>query len=338
MSETPNQPERPSLDPAVEAQLQEYLAERQREYDGALSRLESSDIEPAARAAYESTLEEASALPINEVAWPCSDPRWKIHLAQQYGETLLSRRADIDPCSQQRWNSAQGGNPSRLVSRNGVPSPTPTLFEIDRYALAALYAFKLWRANPEPEGSFGAFLQDAVRLRSRLLAGAQCCVAYGWLSREAFRHFGGGVTPEGVGCDLLLLAGVLQSLPQDHKGRRLVEPLDLLEATVIAGHLLRSGISKGGPQLWEPLVVYARAHTLADDASFHAELVLSELHNRERDPAEAGEWKPACLFCSGVIDRQRHERAQEWPEQAQRRAEFVSVAMTSALRRTVVEN
>lgn len=319
MSESPSQPTRWMLDPEIEAQLKEYQAERQREYDGALGKLESSDIEPAARAAYESTLDEAFALLLNDVAWPCSDPRWKLHRAMQYGETLVSRRADLDPFL------------------NILP-PSSTLFEIHRYALAALHAFKAWRANPEPEGSFGAFLQDAVRLRSRLLASAELCVAHAWLAREAFRHFGGGVTAEGVGCDLLLLAGVLERLPEERKGRALVEPLELMEARVIAGNLLQSGLSKCGPQFWEPLQVYARAYTLVDEASFQAELVLSRLHNLERDPAEAGEWKPACLFCSSAIERRRHARAQECTEDAQRRAEFVSVAMTSALRRSVVDN
>jgi len=160
-----------------------------------------------------------------------------------------------------------------------------------------------------------------------------------FIGPQDLRHYDGGITSEAVACDLSLLMSVLEDLPPELRLPKLVTPLKLMEAAVLARSLMQHAAQTNAlAHSWESWLLYARAITLVDDASFHAELVLSELHNAERDPDEELEWKPECLFCNSSTERQRHHRHSESPKAAQRRAQFVSSTMTSALRRPTVEN
>ena len=111
-----------------------------------------------------------------------------------------------------------------------------------------------------------------------------------------------------------------------------------MEAELIAHGLLRHAAGGSNPDFWQPTVLYARAFTLVDRATFHAELVLSEFHNEERDPRLEMDWKPGCLFCACSIERQRHHRHSESLQQTRERAQFVTSTMTTVLRRSVVGN
>jgi hypothetical protein len=311
--------ELPVVSEELQAQIREYQAKRDQEYDDTMRWLESAGIEPEQRAAYDATLTEMLALPVNELAWPSDDPRYRLHRAMEYGDKLMSRRTDIE---------------ARFEGR----LPPDETYAIKRYALAALHAFKEWRSNPEPEESFGKVLKDAAKLRNQLRSQAACFIVFDKMAASELEHYDGGITPEGIACDLVLLSGVLQALPPPLKEKMMATPLHLMEAAVVARGLLRYATQHTPLEFWEPTVLYARALTLVDRASFQAELVLSEFHNEERDPWEAGEWKPSCLFCTCDSDRQRHYRHNESLHAAQRRARFVSGTMTAALRRQVVEN
>jgi hypothetical protein len=313
-------PERPVISEAIQAKLREYQAEQERKYNAAMEWLEAPSIEPEQHAAYAATLDEMMAIPINEVAWPDDSPRYKLHHAIEYGETLTQRRAEVEA----RFDGRQ---------------PPVAIYSIRRYALAALHAFKVWRSNPEPEGSFGKLLKDAALLRHQLRAYAACFVLSEKMRSSELQHYDGGMTVEALACDLFLLSGVLQNLPAATKENTLVTPLHLMQATVLARALLQQATrSQTAPELWQPTVLYGRAITLVDNVSLEAERVLSEFHNEERDPWEALEWKPKCLFCRCDIERLRHSRKGESARATQRRAQFVSSTLTAALRQRVIEN
>lgn len=311
--------ELPPLSDEARARFLEYQAKQEREYNDAMAWLEGASIEPEQHAAYETTLPEMLALPLGELAWPYDDPRYRLHHAIEYGDKLTARRADVE---------------TRFAGR----LPPSSVYDIRRYALAALHAFKELRSNPEPEGSFGQVLKDAAFLRHQLRSQASCFIVFEKMPASELRYYDGGITPESIACDLFLLSGVLQDLPAAVKERMIAKPLHLMSANVVARGLLQSVSQQRTVEFWQPAVLYSRAYTLVDRASFQAELVLSEFHNEERDPWQEGEWKPSCLFCTCDSDRQRHHRHNESAQAAQRRARFVSGTMTAALRRPVVEN
>lgn len=312
--------ERPVVPEAVQARMREYEAEQKRKYQSAMDWLEGTGIEPEQHAAYAATLDEMMALPINEVAWPCERPLYKLHRAVEYGDKLTLRRDDVEV----RFEGRQ---------------PPVAIYSIRRYALAALHAFKAWRSNPEPEGAFGKILNEAAILRGQLLSQAACFVVFEKMRASELRHYDGGITLEAMACDLFLLSGVLQNLPAETKEKMLATPLHLMQATVVARALLQQATrSRTPPEFWQPTLMYARALTLVDHVSFEAERVLAEFHNEERDPWEAGEWKPTCLFCESETERLRHYRKSESAKVTQRRAQFVSSTLTAALRQRVIEN
>jgi hypothetical protein len=312
--------EGPVLPAAVQAKFEEYKAMREREYESALARLEDVSIEPQQHAAYAATLPRILALPLENVAWPCEDPRFRLHKAIEYGRTLTSKRAKIEAHFADRM-------------------PPESVFAIEQTALAALHAFKAWRASPEPDAPFSNLMKEAAKVRGQLLSVASIVVHREFIGPQDLRHYDGGITAEAVACDLSLLVSVLEDLAPELRLPKLVTPLKLMEAAVLARSLMQHAAQTNAPgPCWEPWLLYARAITLVDEASFHAELVLSELHNAERDPDEQLEWQPECLFCTNSTERQRHRRHSESPKAAQRRAQFVSSTMTSALRRPTVEN
>lgn len=310
----------PIVPEAIQAKIREYRAEQEQKYKTAMGWLESASIEPEQHSAYAATFDEMMALPLHEVAWPCDTPLYRLHHAIEYGEDLARRRGDVAA-------HFEGGQPPAAI------------YSIRRYALAALHAFKVWRGAPEPEGSFGKMLRDAAVLRGQLRAQAACFVAFEKMRASDLRYYDGGITPEALACDLFLLSGVLQNLPTAIKENMLATPLHLMQAAVVARALLQNTTrSQVPPDFWQPTVVYARALTLVDDVSLEAARVLAELHNAERDPEEAGEWKPTCLFCECKSERLRHTRKNESPRAAQSRAQFVSSTLTAALRQRVIEN
>lgn len=126
--------ELPPLSDEARARFLEYQAKQEREYNDAMAWLEGASIEPEQHAAYETTLPEMLALPLGELAWPYDDPRYRLHHAIEYGDKLTARRADVE---------------TRFAGR----LPPSSVYDIRRYALAALHAFKELRSNPEPEGS-----------------------------------------------------------------------------------------------------------------------------------------------------------------------------------------
>jgi hypothetical protein len=313
-------PERPVVSEAIQAKMREYREEQDRKYNAAMEWLEGPSIEPEQHAAYAATLDEMMAMPINEVAWPGNSPRYKLHHAMEYGDTLTQRRAEVEV----RFDGRQ---------------PPVAIYSIRRYALAALHAFKVWRSNPEPEGSFGKVLKDAAVLRGQLRSQAACFVAFEKMRASELQHYDGGMTLEAIACDLFMLSGVLQNLPAATKEKMLATPLHLMQATVVARALLQQATrSQTPPEFWQPTVLYGRALTLVDNVSFEAERVLAEFHNEERDPWEAGEWKPKCLFCECETEHLRHTRKIESAQATQRRAQFVSSTLTAALRQRVIEN
>jgi hypothetical protein len=312
------------LPAAVQAKFEEYKAMREREYESALARLEDVSIEPQQHAAYAATLPRILALPLENVAWPREDPRFRLHKAIEYGKQLTARRADID---------------ARLAERQPPDCVPETVYAIEQTALAALHAFKVWRANPEPDGVFAKLFAEAGQMRGILESITAILLRREWIGPQDLRHYDGGITVEAVACDLFLLAGVLEDIPPERRASKLASRVELMEATVLARSLMQHAARTNTQgDLWEPWVLYARALTLVDDASFQAELVLAELHNAERDPGEEMEWVPECLFCDSSTERKRHHRHSESPKAAQRRAQFVSSTMTAALRRPTVEN
>lgn len=310
--------EGPVTPEAIDAKLVEYQAWRAKQHDDAMARLESPHIEPSQHAAYRTTLAEMLALPLSEVVWPDDDPRYKLHRAMGYGQKLLARRSEVE---------------ARFADR----VPLEQVFDLNRYALAALHAFKHWRDNPEPAHSFAQVLSNAAQKRELLLAVAAALIGSKYIRAQATRHFDGGVTLEAVGCDLFMLAGVLREvLPRlDFTP---LKPADLVEAEVLADSLLRTAVSGVGPNFWEPTLLYARAFTLVDRAAYHAELVLSEFHNEERDPTQQLEWNPGCLFCSCSTEQQRHHRHAQSLQEGRERSQFVTTTLTAVLRRKVVQN
>ncbi len=241
MSEAPtDKVEDPATRAWINEQMREYQAMREKQYNDAMARLESPDIEPASRAAYDATLAEMSALSLSEVVWPDDRPRYDLHHAMEYGEKLITRRADVE-------------------ERFGGKVPLQQVFDINRYALAALHAFKNWRSNPEPTDGFAKLLSEAAHKRNLLRSFSAMLVSHKLLRTDKLRHFEGGITPESISCDLILLAGVLSEVIPG-LSFRLVEPADLMEAELIAHGLLRHAAGGSNPDFWQPTVLYARVH------------------------------------------------------------------------------
>lgn len=317
--DVPFEIESPLTSEVIEAKSREYKAMREQAYADAIARLEDASIEPLQQAAYDATLTTMLALPLKAVSWPADDPRMRLHTAMEYGDKLEQRRVDIE---------------KRFSGKLALAE----MFAIKRYALTALHAFKQWRANPEPDDSFSKIVRNAARLRRTFLLHLETFTVQG-LRCDELMHFDGGVTPESIACDLFVLMGALERAPADWRNRLYPTPVVFMEATLLAKALLKHAASNHvEPQLWLPTLLYARAYSLVDRASFWAELALSELHNAERDPDHVIEWQPECLFCSGPTERQRHHRENESAKDARRRAQFISSTMTTALRRQVVEN
>lgn len=291
---------------------------RERQLEQALAKLEAAQIEPQAREAYEATLGQLSALPLDELMWPDDDPRYNIHHAMGYGAQISARRAEIE-------------------ARFGGAICLEPAFSIHRYAMAALHTFKMWRANPEPAEHFAILLREAAHTRRLLRSAASMLVQRKYLRSHVFRHFDGGVTVEALACDLFLLVGVLRQA----FGRldfQLLHATKLMEAELLAGPLLRRATEDHYPALGQATLQYARAITLLDNASYHAELVLSELHNEHFAPGQDPEWTPGCLFCACGIERQRHQRRAQSPRQTREHKQFVATTMTAILLSKVVDN
>src|SRR5690606_37562462 len=139
----------------------------------ARARLEDASIQPAQQAAYEATLAEMMALRVDELIWPSSDPLWPLRCAMDFGAQLESRRDYI----KERFDG-------RL--------PLECIYSINRYALATLHAFKMWRANPEPDGSFAKVVRDAAHLRYVLGSEAAAFALRGLLGPDELRPYDGG--------------------------------------------------------------------------------------------------------------------------------------------------
>lgn len=300
----------------AETTYREYNVWRERPYEQAVAKLEAAELEPQERAAHKATLGELAMVPLQEVMWPDDDPRYGIHQALVYGATLLARRAEIE---------------ARLRGKSRVEPA----FSIHRYALTALHAFKTWRAQPEPSEPSAKLLHDAAHTRRRLRAAASMLVQRRYIRPHAFRCFDGGVTPEAMACDVFLLVGALRDAFSRFKFQ-LLQPMELMEAELVATVLLRSVTTEPYPGLQQTTLQYARALTLLDDASFQAELVLSELHNEAFEASQDPEWKPGCLFCACGIERQRHHRRTESPRQTRERKQAVITTMTAVLRHEAV--
>lgn len=261
----------------LETHVREFGENRKLEIAAAYARMEDPNLAAAQQAAYDAASADLLALPANEVRWPAKDPRLLFDEALNYAEAVADRR--------------------RKLRALGGKLRVDLMLLLERYALAAMHAFKVHRDNPPPPDSLPLLVHEGAMRRYGL--GLACDLAFrGKLPAEGLlNEVEGNTVPETIAYDIFRLRRTLLQSDPKTGGPWYANHDELAHAEQLANTLLAAATN---PALraaldWAPADMYARAYTLVHRACYEAELGLLELDNATRPPDE--QHAPLCIFC-----------------------------------------
>jgi hypothetical protein len=262
----------------LETHAREFGENRKLEIAAAYAHTEDANLAAAQQVAYDAAVDELIALPASEVRWPVQDPRLLLEQALNQAEEVAGRLSELE---------------TAVAGKLRID----LMLALERYALAAMHAFKLHRDNPAPAGSLPMLVHEAALRRHRL--GLACDLAFrGELPAEGLLpKVEGNIVPETIAYDIFRLRRTLLESDPKTGGPWYANHDELAHAEQLANTLLGAAAN---PALrtalaWAPADIYARAYTLVHRACYEAELGLVELDNATR-PADE-QHAPLCIFC-----------------------------------------
>lgn len=268
----------------LDTQVREAGENHRRHVAAAYERMDDPSLVAAQQAAYEAALPEMLALPPTEVRWPADNPSIVLHEALDNAEHVAARRR-------------------KLRARVGHKFRVDLMLSLERYALAAMHAFKVHRDNPAPSGSLPKLVHECAQQRYRLALG--CHLAFG-RKREFFAALNGldaSTVPESIAYDMFLLRRALIQSDPETRGASLANFQELIHSERLANTLLQAAANPSlkAALAWPAADIYARAYTLVHRAAYEAELGLVELDNLTRPDEPYGVFCPFCQHEGSTI-------------------------------------
>lgn len=261
----------------LDTKVREFGEQREREIAAAYARMEEPKTAAAQRAAYEAQLPELLALPPSEVRWPVHDPRLLLDEALYYAEEVVARRRKL-----------------RALAPGNVN--VDLALSLERYALAAMHAFKVHRDNPVPAESLPKLIEEGAERRYGLALACDLAFRRNQDDYPMLKEIDGSMVPEAIAYDIFRLRRTLLQADPETGGPWYAHDDELAHAEHLANTLLQAATNPwvNAALAWPAADLYARAYTLAHRSCYEAQLALTALDNlaQPEDP-----FSTACIFC-----------------------------------------